>query len=157
MAALLLLIFDQISKLLAVRFLSGTDGVTLIPGVFQLYYLENTGAAFGMMKNGQLFFILIALLILALVCYFLFRLPMQKHYHPLRAACVLIMAGAAGNMFDRIFNGYVVDFLYFSLINFPVFNFADCFVCVGVALALILFFTVYRKDDFSFLSLHAQE
>ncbi len=147
MIAALLVIVDQITKIFAAFFLPGTGGLPVIPGVFQFYYLENAGAAFGILKNSRLFFIFIALVIIVFTVFVTFRMPAQTHYHPLRFACILIMAGAAGNMIDRIFRGYVVDFLYFSLIDFPVFNLADCFVCIGVVLAAVLMITLYRKDD----------
>lgn len=149
----LFLAADQITKYLARITLAGTSGIALIPGVFELYYLENRGAAFGILNNRQLIFILIALVITALAAYVYVRLPADSSYHLLRFVCVLIISGAVGNMIDRLTHGYVIDFLYFSLIDFPVFNFADCYVCVGAGLAVILLFTVYRSDEFSFLKL----
>ncbi len=151
---LLLLAFDQFTKYLAYTFLTGTDGIPLIPGVFELYYLENSGAAFGIFRNHQILFIFIAVLILALVLYVYYKIPQKKNYLLLRWICILIGAGAAGNMIDRLINGYVIDFLYFILIDFPVFNIADCYVCVGTTLLLISLLTVYRNDDFSFLKLN---
>jgi signal peptidase II len=61
------------------------------------------------------------------------------------------VAGALGNMIDRVVHGYVIDFLYFSLIDFPVFNVADCYVCIGAAMLVLSLFTVYREDEFHFL------
>ena len=69
-------------------------------------------------------------------------------------ASALIAAGAVGNMLDRLIIHYVIDFLYFSLIDFPVFNIADCYVCIGAALAVISLFTLYKEDSFAFLKLH---
>ncbi len=146
-----LLALDQVTKCLAEAFLSGDRGISLIPGVFSLYYLQNRGAAFGMLSGRQWFFVLIALVMLAFAVYVYFCLPQASHYHLLRAVCLLIAAGAIGNMLDRIFRHYVVDFLYFSWIDFPVFNVADCYVCVGAALAVIGLFTVYKEEDFGFL------
>jgi len=148
-----LLAADQITKYLAKCFLADTSGMTLIPGVFEFYYLENRGAAFGILDNRQLIFILIALLISVFAVYVYARLPFEKGYHPLRFVCSLITAGALGNMLDRLVRGYVIDFLYFSLIDFPVFNIADCYVCIGAGLAVILLFTLYRSEEFLFLKL----
>ncbi|MCD8346471.1 MAG: signal peptidase II [Lachnospiraceae bacterium] len=151
---LFLLAADQLTKYFACRFLAGTSGITLIPGVFELYYLENRGAAFGILNNRQLFFVLIALCISAFAIYVYARLPYESSYHPLRFVCSLIIAGALGNMIDRLARGYVIDFLYFSLIDFPVFNIADCYVCIGAGLAVILLFTIYRSEEFLFLRPH---
>lgn len=149
--ALLLILLDQWSKYLAAHFLAGTTGIPLISGVFELFYLENTGAAFGMMDNLQWLFILIAVCMAAAAGYFYLRLPQETHYHGLRLICILIVAGAIGNMIDRIVHHYVIDFLYFSLIDFPVFNVADCYICVGAVLAVLLLFTVYKDEEFEFL------
>lgn len=152
LAVLILFGADQITKYLARTYLAGTSGIELIPGVFELFYLENRGAAFGMMANRQWFFILIAVLMLAAASYIYVKIPADVHYGALRAVCILIAAGAAGNMADRLIFHYVIDFLYVSLIDFPVFNIADCYVCVGAVLAVILIFTVYREDPFDFLT-----
>ncbi|MDY3249243.1 MAG: signal peptidase II [Candidatus Choladocola sp.] len=142
---------DQFTKYLAQTVLSGEGNIVLIDGVFELFYLRNRGAAFGMFANRQVFFIVVALVMTALAFYVYLRLPDGKHYRPLRFVCLLIAAGALGNMIDRIIYSYVVDFLYFSLIDFPVFNVADCYVCCGAALTVILIFTVYKDDSFEFL------
>ena len=142
---------DQLTKYLAVARLAGEKGVPVIPGVFELFYLENRGAAFGMLTNRQWFFAAVALVMVIAAVYVYLRLPEGRRYHFLRVICVLIAAGAVGNMLDRLFRHYVVDFLYVSAIDFPVFNVADCYVCVGTGLALLALFTVYREEDFSFL------
>lgn len=152
-----LIAVDQFTKYLAETYLAGTSGISMIPGVFELYYLENTGAAFGMLNNRQIFFVVIAFVISALAVYVYIRTPLEPRdrtfYHPLRLICVILTAGALGNMIDRLTRGYVVDFLYFSLIDFPVFNLADCYVCVGAVLALVFLFTRYRSEEFAFLKI----
>lgn len=142
---------DQLTKYLAAVNLKGTAGISLIPGVFDLFYLENRGAAFGMFADRQWFFIMIALIILAAAVYVYILLPQETHYIGMRICAVLIAAGAVGNMIDRIAHRYVIDFLYISLIDFPVFNIADCYVVVGALLLLLLIFTLYRSDHFEFL------
>lgn len=149
-AALTLL--DQLTKYLAVRFLKGAPGQTIMPGVFELLYLENRGAAFGMFRDRQWMFIVIASIMIAAAIYVYLFLPAQKYYHGIRICTVLIAAGAAGNMIDRLLHHYVIDFLYFSLIDFPVFNIADCYVVVGVILLILLLFTLYRSENFEFLN-----
>ena len=69
----------------------------------------------------------------------------------MRLCALLVGAGAIGNMIDRIVHHYVIDFLYFSLIDFPVFNVADCYVVIGAVLLILLLFTKYRSDHFEFL------
>lgn len=152
LAGFFILVFiDQATKYLACEYLKPQRGLELIPGVFQLYYLENRGAAFGMMYGRQLFFIVSALVITLAVSWIYLRIPPDKKYNPLRLAGIVLSAGAVGNMLDRIFRGYVVDFLYFSLIDFPVFNVADCYVCVGIAVLILLLFTCYKEETFDFL------
>lgn len=151
LAAAGLIGFDQLTKYLARTRLSGGTGISVIPGVFELFYLENRGAAFGMLSNRQWFFAAVAVLMILGMSYVYLKLPSGKHYRLFRIVCILIISGAAGNMLDRLINRYVTDFLYVSLIDFPVFNVADCYVCIGAAIAILMLFTVYREEDFSFL------
>jgi len=147
----LLVILDQITKNLAVVYLKDKPAYVLWDGVFELHYLENRGAAFGMLQNQKILFVTIAAVILVIIGYLLIKLPRNKHYAMLEILLVLIASGAVGNMIDRIQFNYVVDFFYFKLIDFPIFNVADIYVsvsCVVLAL-LVLFF--YKDEDFDFL------
>lgn len=148
---ILLTVLDQLSKYAACIFLKDCRSIEVIPGVFEFYYLENRGAAFGMLRNHQGFFILIAGLILAAAVFVYCRIPIQQKHLPLRLVCIMVSAGALGNMLDRLLHNYVIDFLYFSLIDFPVFNVADCYVCIGIGALLILMFTCYKDESFDFL------
>ena len=150
---LLVLIFlDQLTKHFAVVYLKDQLPVTIIDGVFELNYLENRGAAFGMLQNQKFFFIFIAVVILAVIVYVLIKTPNQHKYVKLHIALVCIAGGAIGNMVDRLKLDYVVDFLYFSLINFPIFNVADIYVTVTMILLLILILFFYKEEDLDFLS-----
>jgi signal peptidase II len=141
---------DRFTKLLAISYLKGNEPFVIIDGVFELRYLENQGAAFGLLQNKQfLFFIITVVACVFIVWLYVFRIPAVKRYLPLMACAVLIFAGAIGNFIDRVSNAYVVDFLYFRLINFPVFNVADIFVTVGTALLLILGLFYYKEEDFN--------
>ena len=142
-----LFVLDLLSKIWAVNTLKGQEDIVLIKGVFSLHYLENRGMAFGLMQNQQLFFYIITGIILAAGLYILFKTPGVKRYALIRICLVLIMAGAVGNLVDRVSKRYVVDFLYFSLIDFPVFNVADSYVTVGCILALILMIFVYKDEE----------
>lgn len=140
---------DQVTKYLADHYLKGRADVPLIRGVFQLSYQENTGIAWGMFHGMQLqwLFFLVALFILAGMCYVWAKLPLTKRYRVFRVFSVMFCAGALGNAIDRLLRGYVIDFFYFSLISFPVFNVADCYVCISLAGILIF----YRNEDFSWM------
>ena len=150
-AILLLLGIDQWSKATAAAQLNGHPSIILIPDVFELSYLENTGAAFGMFKDMRFFFVIITLVVLLFLIFALYRMPVNRHFLPLRITGILLGAGAVGNMIDRIWHGYVVDFFYFSLIDFPVFNVADCYVVVAAFLAFALLCFYYKDEDFAFL------
>ena len=130
---------DQLTKWLAVKFLSPIDTFPLIEKVLHLTYVENRGAAFGMLADHRWVFIIISTVtIIAMLCVlFSARLPNRLY----TVSVSMIISGGIGNMIDRTLLGYVVDFIDFRLINFAVFNGADSFVCVGAGiliLALIL-------------------
>ncbi len=132
----LLLLLDQLTKYLAGVCLRGKE-LVLIPGVLELCWMENRGAAFGILRDRQWLFILLALLFLTGAVLVFLHLPHDRGGFVRRILCAALAAGAAGNLIDRIFLGYVRDFIYVSLIDFPVFNVADICVTAGAA-ALIL-------------------
>ena len=143
---LILIVFDQWTKSLAVAYLMDKDPFIIIKNVFQLRYLENRGAAFGMMQGQQTFFLITGVIAVVILAYIYFKLPWTKRFVPLRAVALLIASGAVGNMIDRVALGYVVDFFYFELIDFPIFNVADIYVtCSTIVLALLILF--YYKDE----------
>ena len=145
-AFFILIVIDQITKKAAVLHLKDQQPVELIKNVFQLYYLENRGAAFGIMQGRKPFFIAITIIILIVIVYVYAKMPVLKKYVLLRVLLVLIAAGAVGNFIDRFVQGYVVDFFYFSAINFPIFNVADIYVTCS-AIVLILTVLFYYKDQ----------
>lgn len=153
----LLVFIDQLTKCFAVEYLKDNYVIKIIDGVFELSYLENHGAAFGMLKGQKLFFIFIAVVIISIILYVLIKTPNQKKYTKLHLTLVLVASGAVGNMIDRIRFDYVVDFLYFSLINFPVFNVADIYVTVAAFFLIILLLFVYKENDLEFLSLRTKK
>ena len=132
-----LIAIDQWTKIWAVRTLgSGTD-LYLWKDVFHLHYISNDGAAWGMFSGKQSFLILLTFLIILGMAYYMIRLPKTKWGTWGKVAFVLIISGAIGNLIDRIHLGYVRDFLYFILIDFPVFNVADILVVCGTGLLMI--------------------
>ncbi len=148
-SGILLIAFDQWTKILAVSHLMGKSDYVLMDGVFELHYLENRGAAFGILQNQKVLFVVLTILILAAIVYiYLCRLPQGKRYLPLHIMTILFFSGALGNFIDRLTKGYVVDFFYFSLIDFPVFNVADIYVTVAAGLLLVFGIFYYKDEDF---------
>lgn len=143
---LILTLADQWTKRLAVDHLKDAPPVVLIKNVLELAYVENRGAAFGILQNRQWVFLAITILVLALLGLFLARTPDTARYFPLRLCILLIGAGAVGNMIDRMTRRYVVDFIYVKLIDFPVFNLADIYVTTA-AFALALLIIAYYKEE----------
>ena len=137
---------DQYTKDLAITHLQGNP-ISLIEGVFELRYLENRGAAFGLLQNQQAFFLIIASITLFFILYLYIRMPQTKHYLCLRACMISITAGAIGNMIDRVRFQYVVDFLYFDLFDFPIFNVADIFATVATFGLVVLLLFYYKEED----------
>ncbi len=152
----LLIAFDQFTKYLAVVHLEGKESIVIIPKVLELTFLKNSGAAFGILQNQKVFFVMIAIMILVVIAYVLFRIPNEKKYIIMQVILVMIASGAAGNMIDRIRNDYVVDFISFVIINFPIFNVADIYVTVSTILFIVLFLFYYKEKDFDFLSFKQQ-
>ena len=126
---------DLLTKLTASKL--GSREVVLIPGVLSLSYIENRGTAFGIMQGRQWLLIVISAVIIAAAVVFCIRRIRDTRYRYLRVLTVFLVAGALGNMIDRIMLGYVRDFIYFKLIDFPVFNVADIYVTVSAVLILI--------------------
>ena len=143
----ILVFLDQFTKQIVVQQLKGQSAYVLIRNVFQLEYLENRGAAFGLFQNQRIFFYISVLVISLVVRWFYGKVPMEKKYLPLRICAVLILSGAFGNCIDRIRLNYVVDFFYFKLINFPIFNVADIYVTVAAFLLIVLVLFYYKEEE----------
>lgn len=147
---ILLIILDQYTKILAVEHLKDQPPFSIITGVLELYYLPNgnTGAAFGMLEGKIGLFLVIAIAVVAIIGYILYVMPFNKKYTLINVLLVFIAAGGIGNMIDRISQAYVVDFIYFSLINFPIFNVADIYVTVATVCLAIYILFILKEDDF---------
>ncbi len=142
---------DQITKFFAVVNLKDLPPWVLWEGVFELQYLENRGAAFGMLQGKKGFFILTSVIVLVAIVYVLVKIPCQKKYTKLHIILVFIASGAVGNLIDRIRYDYVVDFLYFRLIHFPISNVADIYVTLSSIMLAVLLLFVYKDSDLEFL------
>ena len=147
-----LIVFDQWTKIMATEKLASAPYV-LWEGVFELRYLENRGSAFGMFQNQIVFLLIVGIVVLGLALYYFVEIPWNKKMNTLRVIAVFIAAGGMGNMIDRIRLGYVVDFFYFKLINFPIFNVADIYVTVSIVVLFILILFFYQEEELEVFSL----
>ena len=134
----ILIAVDHLTKHLAVVYLKGQPPIVLIKDTLELHYLENHGAAFGMLQNQQWLFAVLTVVFLVIAVWFFRKVPKTKKYLPLSVCVTFLVAGAIGNFIDRVVNKYVVDFIYFSGINFPIFNVADICVSLSVILLVLL-------------------
>ncbi|MEN1759505.1 signal peptidase II [Anoxynatronum sibiricum] len=129
-------VLDQVSKWLVVAYLKDIGTFPIIDGVFHLHYLENRGAAFGLLQNQRLFFIITTVLIVGGILWYLIFNPQLNRL--LTLALSLVVGGAIGNFIDRMMYGYVVDFFDFQF--WPVFNIADSAIVIGQALLIYYIF-----------------
>ena len=150
----ILTFLDQGSKYFVLTRLKNTPDIILIPGVLQLHYLENRGMAFGLFEGKIPVFVILCVLFFCVFFYVYARIPRTGYYLPLTITSLIIVSGALGNFIDRVFRKYVVDFIYFSLIDFPVFNMADIYVvCSGILLVILVCFKYKNDEDYHFLRL----
>ena len=137
--AVLVIVIDQITKHIAVENLS-KGSIEIIKGFFHLTYVQNSGAAFGVLQNGKLLFLFVTPVIIVSILVYLFLYARRNHV--LSTASALIIGGALGNYIDRIRLGYVVDFLDFRV--WPVFNIADSAVVVGTC--IFAFYVIFISE-----------
>lgn len=167
----LLNLIDQITKMFAFNGLKNTPGITIINGVFELKYLENQSAAFSLdpisliykifhityfdthpqvfLNCKMAFFIILTVAVLAIIALLYQRIPWNRRFLPLNVILIGFFAGAIGNLIDRMVHNYVIDFFYFSLINFPIFNVADIYVTLSAIALIIVVFFYYKEEDYS--------
>ncbi len=140
----LALILDRLTKLWAQSTLMGEGSLPIWPGVLRFIYVENTGAAFGLLKGRQLALLIVTgVALLALFLWLLFR---ARTVPPLaRISMWLLLGGALGNFIDRLFLSYVVDFIEITLFPFPVFNISD--ICICVAFVLLSCWLLLSKEE----------
>ncbi len=146
---ILLVLIDQFTKKLAYMNLKDSAPFVILNNILEFYYLPNgnTGAAFGMLQGHQLLFSIIAIVVCAGLVYIIYRMPCNKKYNLLIALFVMIIAGGIGNMIDRVKQNYVIDFIYFEIIDFPIFNVADIYVSVATVLLVISVLFIYKDSD----------
>ncbi|MBR6743210.1 MAG: signal peptidase II [Clostridia bacterium] len=138
--AILFLIIDQITKYIVISNMQLYDTIPFINGIMDFTYIHNTGGAWGILNKHTWILVVFTLLAMAICVFVLIKYARANKI--LFFALCLIIAGGTGNMIDRIFRGgKVIDFLEVTFIDFPIFNIADCAVCIGAGL-LLLYFTV---------------
>jgi len=138
-----IIIVDQITKFLAFKHLKGNEAIVIIDNFLRLFYVENYGAAFGMLKDKRVFFIIVTLIVIFAVAFFMIKYS-NILGKPVRIALLMLLGGAVGNLIDRIRVGYVIDFISVKLpggYDFPVFNVADSFIVIGTILIMIFILT----------------
>jgi signal peptidase II len=144
--AVILFIIDQATKYIALTKLKPLGSVTFIDGFMDFTFVENRGAAFGILNGRVWLLLVIAAVICIVIIAAMLEMPNTKEYKWLKWSLMLILAGAIGNVADRLFRGYVVDFFEFTFIKWPVFNMADIYVVIGtIVMAVLVLFVI--KDD----------
>ncbi|MBR2405549.1 MAG: signal peptidase II [Clostridia bacterium] len=135
---------DQLTKWLAIVYLKGKPDVTFIPGVIDFHYVPNDGAAWSILSGERWFLIVLTGIILAALLVFVLMGKFRR-FTMFNISATLILAGGIGNLIDRLVQGYVVDFIKTTFMDFPVFNVADCFIVVGSVLLLVFFLFFYEE------------
>ena len=151
----LVLVADQYTKMLVAANLELGVSSEFIKGILDLTYIHNTGGAWGML-SGYTWLLVSVTLVIMLVCIALIMRYGVKN-KLIFWALILVLSGGIGNMIDRIRLEYVVDFFYFVLINFPIFNVADIYVSVACVLLTIVMLFVYKEEDLDFLSIRPKK
>ena len=149
--AIIVFALDLTSKYLVEYFLPNVgDSANFLPGFIGFVVVHNDGAGWNLLSGMPALLIVLTLAILALLVTF-YALQMKKYRNKtsklLSIAFAFIVGGCLGNLYDRIFFGYVRDFLNFEFISFPVFNLADTFLTIGVILFVIYFIFFYGRED----------
>lgn len=145
---ILMVVMDQYTKYLVVAKMHLHESIPLVKGVFELNYIHNNGSAWGMLGGKTLLLLIISSIVMIALCYVFYNVAGPAKYALIRFSIAILLGGAIGNMIDRVRLKYVVDFLYFKLIDFPVFNYAD--ICVTVSLFVIIISIIfkYKPDDY---------
>lgn len=140
----LVFIVDIASKFLIINHFYLYESVNLLP-FFSITYVRNIGAAFSIFEGQRLMLAAIAMVVSAVIIYLLYRNRCDKKLENFSLSCIL--GGALGNLFDRLYHGFVVDFLdvNFGDWHYPTFNIADCAICIGIALFVFASYKV-KKD-----------
>ena len=135
LSAILIIALDQITKILTVKNLRLGEVKEIIPKILSFTFVKNEGAAFGILQGARIFFIVLTIIVLIGAIYYIVKMRPTSRLE--KWALALIAGGAVGNFIDRAYFGFVRDFIMVEFIDFPVFNIADCFVCIGAGLYIL--------------------
>lgn len=149
---LLLIAVDQCVKYFATVILENRGSIILLEGVLQFTFLKNTGGILGVLQNQTLFIMFIVIILILIVIYFLIRLPDKSKFNIMHVTLSCMLSGALANLTDRIRYGYVIDFIYFIGIDFPIFNCADILISLSTIVLLLLMIFYYKEKDLEFLT-----
>ncbi len=144
-SSIFLIALDQLTKYFATKYLQDNKPFVIIDNVLELTYVENRGAAFGILQNKQLLFYALTIVVLVTICVLLYKIDNFKNNILYFVFLILIFSGAIGNFIDRLKNKYVVDFIYFKPIDFPVFNLADIYITIACIFMIIYLFIFDRE------------
>lgn len=155
-----LVLLDQMTKFFAIIKLKHQDSKTVIDGVLGLTYLENKGAAWGVLSGRLSILVILTVLLIPIFVYMTNKLRVNGYLLGdnrkvlrvfIKFDMILMLAGAIGNLIDRIVRGYVIDFFEFKFIDFPVFNVADCYITVGSAIFIIIYLFIIKDEEVNLL------
>lgn len=138
---------DQLTKYMVTSDFVLYESRPVIEGIFSFTYIRNEGIAWGMFAGGRIIFSILAILIIPFLLWIYHRTVELNAFKFIRVATIFLAAGAIGNLIDRIKLGYVIDFLEFKFIDFPVFNVADIYVTVTMILVFIFICFIYKDEE----------
>ena len=143
--SIILIFIDQFTKRIATKELLNKKPYVVIDKILEFVYTENRGAAFGILQGRQILFFILTIIIIAILIVMLVKLDFTKNNYLSFLFLLFIFSGAIGNFIDRVKNKYVVDFIYFVPIDFPVFNFADILITCGIIIFIIDSFFIKKE------------
>lgn len=153
--------FDQLTKFISVDNLKNKDSFIIFKDVFEFSYVENKGIAWGAFSGKLSIFIVFTIIITPIILFAIYRINTMieyfnkriniKAFRFLQIVLVVLLSGAIGNLIDRIVHGYVIDFIYFKLIDFPVFNVADCYITISTIALIIICMFCLNNDEVDYL------
>lgn len=152
-SSIILISIDQIVKKLVTEKLSDGDILSFIGDKLEIMYFTNKGAAFGILQGKHILFIILTILVIILLLYMIYKMQLIKKYIYIYIFSILLFSGTIGNFIDRIRLGYVVDFIYVKIIDFPIFNIADSYITVACIIMAYAIIFKYKDKDFDFLKL----
>ncbi len=138
--SLILILLDFLTKFLIIHFFNVNEGITLINNFLKFIYIKNSGAAFGLLNNNIYILIIITIALIVYLIYELIKCNNKLYFF----SYLLILCGALGNLIDRVFRGYVVDFISFTLFGreMAIFNVADIYITFGV---IIFIYSIFKE------------